>query len=106
MPYPPHPHFSRAMQNRELQIMRLLTHNNVVQMLYFFYSNGDKKDEIYLHLVLEFIPETAYRVCRNYTKLKQHMPIIFVKLYTYQLFRSLSYIHSQGICHRYVFNTV
>lgn len=28
------------------------------------------------------------------------MPILEVKLYIYQLFRSLAYIHSQGICHR------
>lgn len=37
-------------------------------------------DEIYLHLVLEFLPETVYRVTRNYTKAKQHMPMIYVKV--------------------------
>ena len=28
------------------------------------------------------------------------MPVLFIKLYMYQLFRSLAYIHSHGICHR------
>ena len=28
------------------------------------------------------------------------MPILEIKIYVYQLFRSLAYIHSQGICHR------
>lgn len=28
------------------------------------------------------------------------MPMLEVKLYIYQLFRSLAYIHSRGICHR------
>ena len=28
------------------------------------------------------------------------MPILEIKIYIYQLFRSLAYIHSQGICHR------
>src|SRR3954453_20733948 len=28
------------------------------------------------------------------------MPMLEVKLYIYQLFRALAYIHSQGICHR------
>jgi len=28
------------------------------------------------------------------------MPILEVKLYIYQLFRALAYIHSMGICHR------
>jgi len=53
-----------------------------------------------LNLVLEFVPETMYRACRNYTKAKQHMPIVCVRLYMYQLFRSLAYIHAMGICHR------
>lgn len=30
------------MQNRELQIMRLVRHPNVVNLRAFFYSNGDK----------------------------------------------------------------
>lgn len=29
-------------QNRELQIMRLVAHPNVVDLKAFFYSNGDK----------------------------------------------------------------
>src|SRR5436190_8250305 len=28
------------------------------------------------------------------------MPSILIKLYMYQLFRSLAYLHSLGICHR------
>ena len=59
-----------------------------------------QKDEVYLNLVLEFVPETVYRASRHFNKLKSTMPILEVKLYIYQLFRSLAYIHSQGICHR------
>ena len=59
-----------------------------------------QKDEVYLNLVLEFVPETVYRASRHFNKLKTTMPILEVKLYIYQLFRSLAYIHSQGICHR------
>ena len=102
-----------------------------------------QKDEVYLNLVLEYIPETVYRVARHYSKSKQTIPILYIKvrnvedaypymtmafatgswrgkellylsnpvspqppshslsqLYMYQLFRSLAYIHSLGICHR------
>lgn len=90
----------KRFKNRELQIMRLVSHPNVVELRSFFYSNGDKKDEVYLNLVLEFVPETVYRASRHYVKLKQPMPILQVKLYMYQLLRSLAYIHSVGICHR------
>ncbi|KAJ1877530.1 glycogen synthase kinase 3, partial [Kickxella alabastrina] len=79
--------------------MRSVFHRNVVGLKYFFYSQGDKED-IYLNLVLEFVPETIYRVTRQYVKAKQYVPILYVKLFMYQLFRSLNYIHSMGICHR------
>ena len=59
-----------------------------------------QKDEVYLNLVLEFVPETVYRASRFFNKMKTTMPILEIKIYTYQLFRSLAYIHSQGICHR------
>ncbi|RWS30361.1 hypothetical protein B4U80_01083, partial [Leptotrombidium deliense] len=90
----------KRFKNRELQIMRKLDHCNIVKLKYFFYTSGEKKDEIYLNVVLEFIPQTVYRVARLYSKQKQPIPFLFVKLYTYQLFRSLAYIHSLGICHR------
>lgn len=90
----------KRFKNRELQIMRQLYHPNIVQLLYFFYSTGDKKDEVYLNLVLEFVPETVYRVARHYSKNKTTIPIFNVKLYMFQLMRSLHYIHMNDICHR------
>lgn len=71
-------------KNRELQTMRLLDHPNVVSLKHCFFSTTDK-DELYLNLVLEYVPETAYRVTRHYSKANQRMPMIYVKLYTYQV---------------------
>ncbi|CDS42104.1 glycogen synthase kinase 3 beta [Echinococcus multilocularis] len=90
----------RRFKNRELQIMRSLDHQNIVKLKYFFYVMGERKEDVYLNLVLEFVPETVYRVARRYTRQKETIPMIFAKLYMYQLFRSLAYIHSKGICHR------
>ena len=90
----------KRFKNRELQIMRVLCHPNVVDLRAFFYTYGDKRDELYLNLVLEFVPETVYRASRHYAKAKQTMPMLLVKLYMYQLLRSLVYTHSLGICHR------
>ncbi|KAI9751384.1 MAG: regulator of ime2 [Lichina confinis] len=90
----------KRFKNRELQIMRIVRHPNVVELKAFYYSNGDRREEVYLNLVLEYVPETVYRASRYFNKLKTTMPMLEVKLYIYQLFRSLAYIHSQGICHR------
>ena len=87
-------------KNRELQIMKELYHPNVITMKHAFYTSGDKTDEVYLNVVMDYIPETVYRVMRHYVKMKQSVPILLVKLYAYQMFRALAYIHSLGICHR------
>ncbi|URE37451.1 shaggy-related protein kinase [Musa troglodytarum] len=87
-------------KNRELQIMQQLKHPNVVELKHHFFSTTDK-DELYLNLVLEYVPETVYRVAKYYSRMNHHMPLIFVQLYTYQICRALSYIHRVlGVCHR------
>jgi len=90
----------KRFKNRELQIMRQLEHPNIVPLKHCFYSNGEKADELYLNLVLEFVPETVYGVARQYQKSKQALPVIYVKVYIYQLCRALAHIHALGICHR------
>lgn len=71
-------------KNRELQTMRLLDHPNVVSLKHCFFSTTDK-DELYLNLVLEYVPETVHRVIKHYNKMNQRMPLIYVKLYSYQV---------------------
>ncbi|KAF8399683.1 hypothetical protein HHK36_015554 [Tetracentron sinense] len=71
-------------KNRELQTMRLLDHPNVVSLKHCFFSTTEK-EELYLNLVLEYVPETVYRVAKHYSRANQRMPLIYVKLYTYQV---------------------
>ena len=56
--------------------------------------------QVYLNLVLEFVPETVYRISKHYAKNGQRMPPLYVKLYVYQMCRALGYIHELGVCHR------
>ncbi|URD80751.1 hypothetical protein MUK42_03094 [Musa troglodytarum] len=87
-------------KNRELQTMRLLDHPNVVCLKHCFFSTPAEA-ELYLNLVLEYVPETVHRVIKHYNKMNQRMPLIYVKLYMYQICRALAYIHgSIGVCHR------
>ncbi|XP_047316651.1 shaggy-related protein kinase alpha-like [Impatiens glandulifera] len=87
-------------KNRELQTMRLIDHPNVVSLKHCFFSTTEK-EELFLNLVLEYVPETVHRVIKHYNKMNQRMPMIYVKLYTFQIFRALAYIHGVlGVCHR------
>ena len=65
-----------------------LDHPNIVALKHCFYSTKGK-DEVYLNLVLEYVPETVYRVAKHYSDMTQKMPLILVKLYTYQVRISL-----------------
>jgi glycogen synthase kinase 3 beta len=90
----------KRFKNRELQIMKMLDHVNVTTLHHYFYNSGDKPDETYLNLVMDFVPQTVYGMSRHYAKSKKTFPLLYMKLYTYQLCRSLAYIHSLGVCHR------
>jgi glycogen synthase kinase 3 beta len=49
---------------------------------------------------MNYVPENLNRLVRNYVKNKEEFPIFLIKLYSFQMARALSYIHSQGIIHR------
>lgn len=83
-------------KNRELQIMQMLDHPNIVALKHCFFSTTDK-EELYLNLVLEYVPETVNRIARNYSRIHQRMPLIYVKLYTYQVGSNLFDYMFEGI---------
>eukprot|EP00474_Spongospora_subterranea_P005561 CRZ06019.1 hypothetical protein [Spongospora subterranea] len=87
-------------KNRELQIMMDLSHPNVVAMQDFFHQKHKFKNEIYLNVVMEFVPDTIYRAIRNCAKEKQVLPLFVSKVYIYQMCRALAYCHRVGVCHR------
>lgn len=90
----------RRFKNRELPIMKSLHHENIVRLLFYFHSPGRRPAEVYLNLVLEYIPETVYQVARSYARTRQPFPILHARLYCFQMFRSLAHVHHIGICHR------
>eukprot|EP01084_Bolivina_argentea_P107063 191462_1 len=50
-------------KNRELAIMKIVKHPNIVTLLDCFYSKIQR--DIYLNLVMEYSPETLYVTIRN-----------------------------------------
>ncbi|CAD8058167.1 unnamed protein product [Paramecium primaurelia] len=90
----------RRYKNRELQILQELDHVNVLKMKHAFYTPAENKDENYLNVVMEYFPDTLYSFNKSYIKDFKKMPDIQVKLFSYQLLRSIAYISLLGICHR------
>ena len=146
----------RRFKNRELDIMRMVSHPNIVRLLHCFFTYDrrvlnilrvgslldekichprtatplstlhstpreqdvsrpfqlcqesnpfcsprlPRRDDMYLNLVLEYVPDTVYRLSKQYAKRGQRMPAEEVRMYVYQICRALHSIHQQGICHR------
>lgn len=87
-------------RNRELQVWREMFHPNIVCLKHAFYTSGDSPDELYLNMVMEFVPETVYCAMKRFARQNQPMPRILVQLYTYQASRALAHLHASGVVHR------
>lgn len=87
-------------KNRELSIMKELDHPNIIKLRHYFYTPGEKQDEVYLNCVMDYIPDTLSRLIRQYHRTKSQIPKLVVKLYAFQLLKALNYIHTIGVCHR------
>lgn len=77
-----------------------MDHHNIIRIKHAFYTTGDKKEEVYLNIVMDYVPDTVFRVMKHYHKANKQIPNLIVKLYAYQLLRALAYMHSCGITHR------
>ena len=89
-------------KNRELDIIKEISHPNIVKLLNYFYTPSEKEnsEDYYLNIVMEYIPETLAKIVKTYSKSGTEMPIFDVKLLAYQMLRSIAYCEVKGICHR------
>ena len=62
--------------------------------------SGRKRDETYLHLVMDYLPDTIRSLALGFQKGRQRFPIDHVRVYLYQTLKALDYVHSKRICHR------
>ncbi|CCD24985.1 putative serine/threonine protein kinase MRK1 NDAI_0E01690 [Naumovozyma dairenensis CBS 421] len=90
----------RRFKNRELEIMKLIQHPNVINLKYYFYEK-DLDDEVYLNLILDYMPQSLYQRLRHFVHQRQSMPRLEIKFYMYQMFKALNYLHNaKNVCHR------
>uniref|UniRef100_A0A8C9GGW3 Protein kinase domain-containing protein n=1 Tax=Piliocolobus tephrosceles TaxID=591936 RepID=A0A8C9GGW3_9PRIM len=82
--------------------MQNLKHVNIITLKDYYYTNSIKKKEKrkYLNVVMDYIPNTVHKYMKFYYRNNEQLPNLLIKLYSYQLCRSLAYLHSKLICHR------
>ncbi|OHT04473.1 Glycogen synthase kinase-3 [Tritrichomonas foetus] len=87
-------------KNRELDIMKNLKHPNCVSLKTAFKTRGDKPNEIYYNIVMDFMPCSLNQYNLSFRVSNMKPPRILVKLFSFQLFSGLAYLHHIGITHR------
>jgi serine/threonine protein kinase len=87
-------------KSRELEILQVLHHPNCLTLIHSFVSESQSTKKLYLNLVTEYVPETLSGIERQYLSIGQTIPTFLIKLISYQLLRSLAYLHAKKICHR------
>lgn len=91
---------SKKKKYRELEIHQELKHPNIVQVEHAFYSSKEGESDIYLNIVMEFLPRSLSSELEGLQVKRKSLSLLTVKLYSYQLLRALAYLHARKICHR------
>jgi glycogen synthase kinase 3 beta len=97
-------------KNRELEIVRLLKHPNCLHYVYHYIEG--RQPAVFLHLVTDYVPDSLSSFIAKY----QSQPSFlcpsgfasqftlwvssYLKIFGFQLFAALYYLHVQGVCHR------
>ncbi|EDR23883.1 hypothetical protein, conserved [Entamoeba dispar SAW760] len=84
-------------KNKELRIQEMLHHQNVIKLKDSFLSKLSNSSSFCLNIVMDYLPQNLYQFMRS---LKKKVPIIYIRLFSYELIRGLAYIHSLNIIHQ------
>lgn len=86
--------------NREQEMLHIINNKNCIHMFYCFKSYGNSSEEVYLNIIMEYVPINLEKFILQYRNQKLYLPPLYTKLFAFQLLAGLNYLHSLGIMHR------
>ena len=57
-------------KNREYQILQMIDNQNVIKLKQAFFTEGDRKEGIYLNVVMDYIPDTLSKIIKCHRDIK------------------------------------
>lgn len=83
-------------KNRELELVEQFNHPNIIHYIDHYTTTEGPNKDVFLHLVTDYIPGTL----TSFMAAMPFPPPIYLKVFGYQLFAGLCYLHAHGVCHR------
>ena len=84
--------------DREMDMLKRLHHPNCISLLNQFTTREGRN--IYNNYVMEYLPQDLDTYNIKFYETNAYPPIIMIKLFGFQLFRGIHYLHSIGLIHR------
>ena len=66
----------------------------------YFKTQGRRQNEIYLNIVMDYMPMSLHQFNLFFRKMSKYPPLLYVKLFAFQIFAALNVMHSLSIMHR------
>jgi glycogen synthase kinase 3 beta len=86
-------------KNRELEIVKLLRHPNCVSHRASFRTVGRRRS-VLVHIVMDFLPSSLQSFCASHRARHCFPALLLVRLFAFELFAGLAYLHGLGVAHR------
>eukprot|EP01083_Nonionella_stella_P083072 229521_1 len=91
---------TRAEAENELKIMKLLTgHTCIIRLVDDYYEESVYGD-VYLNLVMDYVPFTLLSRCEFYGASGDAIPLDLIQIYAFQLIKAVNYMHIHKVAHR------
>jgi serine/threonine protein kinase len=87
-------------KNRELDILKMLNHPNCISLKKAFKTTGKHSSEVFLNIIMDFMPTSLHRYCSTVKIDSKHLSMFFIKLFAFEMFSGLAYLHHIGVTHR------
>ena len=85
---------------RELLILKRMKSRYILSLHDSFYTKGPIPHTRYINLVTDLMPENLQQYSKPYFDHGIPVPLFFAKLFAYQMFAGLAYLHQFKIVHR------
>ena len=89
-----------SLKNRELNILKKLDSPYCLKLLDYKITSSNQDENVIVQLVTEILPMSLGKYLYDLHRCRNIIPCSLFKIFFYQLFKGLEYLHSLGIAHR------